>query len=129
MDDMRNGPSQNVIKRFIQQQVDNNMTWQNIKNMLRLDKEFLMNLLDEDNIDAIPISLNVKYEGVYYEMKKSLEKKARLHAKLEQSLSLWEKKIIENEHCRGFFFSRNLDSIESGMFCISFMCEWQLKVY
>jgi hypothetical protein len=94
IDDIRNGPTQRTITAFIQEQVNNNMTWYNIKNMLRLDKEVLSSLLDEDNITAIPIGLNVKYNDVYYAMKKSMEKRARLHSDMKESLQLWEKKII-----------------------------------
>jgi hypothetical protein len=96
--------------------------------MLRLDKEVLSNILSEDNIEAIPIGLQVKYSDVYYAIRKSMEKKALLHIDMKESLKLWEKKIIENESCQGFFFSRNLDSMEAGMFCIAFMSRWQLKV-
>lgn len=129
IDDIRNGPTQRSVIAFIQEQVDNSMTWYNIKNMLRLDKEALMGLLDEDNITAIPIGLSVKYSTVYYAMKKSMEKKARLHADINRSLACWEQKIIENESCRGFFIYRDISDVETGAFFISFMSSWQLKVY
>lgn len=82
-----------------------------------------------ENIETIPLALSVKYNDVYYAIKKNMERKALLHRDMAESLKLWEKKIIENETCRGFFFSRNLDSFEAGMFFIAFMSEWQLKVY
>jgi hypothetical protein len=61
IDDVRRGPAHRAIKEFIQEQVDNNMTWYNIKNMLRLDKDILSNILNEDNIENVPIGLQIKY--------------------------------------------------------------------
>jgi hypothetical protein len=87
------------------------MTWYNIKNMLRLDKDILSNILNEDNIENVPIGLQIKYNDVYYALRKSMEKKARLHVDMKESLKLWEKKIIENESCQGFFFAQNLDTM------------------
>jgi hypothetical protein len=127
--DMREGPSAKIIKQFIEEQVENNMTWINIKNLMRLDKDILVNVLNNDNIESIPYSINIKYNDFYYAMKKSMQKKAILSCDMEESLKLWEKRIIENENCPGHFFSRNLDSYENGMFLVAFMSAWQLKVY
>jgi hypothetical protein len=118
-----------MISDAIQEQVDRNLTWFNIKNMLRLDKNVLASIMSNENIESIPLALGVKYNDVYYAIKKSMERKALLHKDMVESLKLWEKKIIENEICRGFFYFRNLDSIEVGMFFIAFMSEQQLKVY
>jgi hypothetical protein len=129
LDDVRSGPAQRMISDAIQEQVDRNLTWFNIKNMLRLDKNVLASIISNENIESIPLALGVKYNDVYYAIKKSMERKALLHKDMVESLKLWEKKIIENEICRGFFYFRNLDSIEVGMFFIAFMSEQQLKVY
>jgi hypothetical protein len=48
---------------------------------------------------------------------------------MEESLKLWEKRIVEHENYPGYFFSRNLESYENGMFLVAFMPAWQLKVY
>jgi hypothetical protein len=126
--DMRSGPANPIVAAFIQEQIENNMTWYNIKNMLRLDKAIVGAMLNEDAPTSIPLSLNVKYSDVYFAIKKHLEKMARLHSNMVESLKKWEKNIVEDDSFRGYFFQKNLDTFESGMFFVAFMSQWQLKV-
>ncbi|KAI8084383.1 uncharacterized protein B0P05DRAFT_636093 [Gilbertella persicaria] len=97
------------------------------KNMLRLDKSILANML-MNNANTIPIDLNAKYNDVYYAMKKSIEKKAMFNKNFAKSLRIWESKTIEDEEFRGYFHHHNLDSFEEGMFFVSFMSQWQLQL-
>ncbi|CEP14466.1 hypothetical protein [Parasitella parasitica] len=64
------------------------MTWYNIKAMLRLDGATLTNLIDcEDN--NIPIALTIQYHQVYYQMKKVLQRRARLDTDFVSSINKW----------------------------------------
>jgi hypothetical protein len=74
INDMRSGPANPTVIAFIQEQIENNMTWYNIKNMLRLDEAIVGAMLNENAPTSIPLSLNINYSDVYYAMKKHLEK-------------------------------------------------------
>jgi hypothetical protein len=69
LDDVRSGPAQRIISDAIQEQGDRNLTWFNIKNMLRLDKNVLASIMSNENIESIPLALNLKYNDVYYAIK------------------------------------------------------------
>ncbi|CEP08783.1 hypothetical protein, partial, partial [Parasitella parasitica] len=87
-DEVISGPSQRYVAEFIKEQVENNMTWYNIKAMLRLDRATLANLIDcEDN--NIPIALIIQCHQVYYQMKKVLQRRARLDTDFVSSINKW----------------------------------------
>ncbi|CEP15851.1 hypothetical protein [Parasitella parasitica] len=105
------------------------MTWYNIKAMLRLDRATLANLIDcEDN--NIPIALTIQYHQVYYQMKKVLQRRARLDTDFVSSINKWLLKITDQEHpiIHGFSVSRNLNEYQTGMFFVAFMSKWQLQL-
>lgn len=127
IDDLRSSHSNRTISNFVSEQVEKNMTWNNIKNMLRLDKDILIKLLNGDNYDSLPLSVGIKYSDVYYAMSKLLSKRAILHKDFKKSVDLWSEKI-RNDSMKGFFFSKNMEVYEQGMFMVAFMSEWQLSV-
>lgn len=110
------------------EQVEKNMTWINIKNMIRLDKSVLIKALEQSSMDNIPLTMGIKYQDVYYALKKVMEKKAYFDKDFKKSMELWGQKIANDQVFKGYFYSKNLETYERGMFFFAFMSKWQLEV-
>lgn len=128
VEDLRTGPSSRYVSNFILEQVEKNMTWVNIKNMIRLDKSVLIKALEQNDVDTVPLTMGIKYQDVYYALKKAMEKKAYFDKDFKKSIELWGQKIVNDPIFKGYFYSKNLETFEHGMFLVAFMSKWQLDV-
>ncbi|KAI8136614.1 hypothetical protein BJV82DRAFT_639074, partial [Fennellomyces sp. T-0311] len=123
--DIISGTLPRSVTMFIQEQVEKNLTWRNIKHMLRLDKEVLTRILDTEDYSSLPLAMQVNYNHVYYAMKMHLQRQSFLDPSMEVSLEKWGEKVRQE---RGHFMARNLETHEQGMFFVAFMSDWQLEV-
>lgn len=123
--DMRSAPVSREIRDVIEQLVERDLTWINIKNMIRLDKEKLGAILSGDHTN-VPHSLRISYQVVYYAMTKVLNRRACLSREFDESLRLWGAKIAQSN---GHWTSKNLSTYQEGMFLFAFMSDWQLTVF
>ncbi|KAG0168164.1 hypothetical protein DFQ29_010262 [Apophysomyces sp. BC1021] len=120
--DLNSAPISSEIREWIQQKVEENFTWIQFKHMLRVDKEILQNILDESA--ALPLTLRIGYQEVYYAIRSSLQKKAHLAPALEESLHRWGTKIVQQQ---GFFKYERMDQYADGTFIFAFHSSWQLQ--
>lgn len=94
---------------FIQDLVNKNMTWTNIKSMIRLDKKTLVHLVGDTETREVPIALLINYQHVYYRINKLLEKRAKLDGDFGVSLEKWGSKVSnEHEPIHGYWEYENL---------------------
>ena len=123
--DITAGTLPRAVTQFIQEQVEQKLTWKNIKNMLRLDKQVLARILETGDYSNMPLAMQVNYNHVYYAMKRYLQRMAYLSDSMVSSLEKWGEKMRQEP---GHFLSMNLERHEEGMFFIAFMSNWQLQV-
>jgi len=122
---MSNAPISRAQRAAIATLVDESMTWRNIKEAIRVDKDILARIINDPGTTEVPTALRVSYKEVHYQMSLSIKRKARLHDNMQESLRLWSNKIeADNSHV---FFDEDLDE-ELGVFCYAFMSDWQFKV-
>jgi hypothetical protein len=112
------------LKNVIYNLVDQNLTWVNIKHLIRLDRTKLASILNGETTN-IPEAMRVSYNTVYYAVKKCMERRAYLNVDMVTRLRQWGNEKIAPE---GFFFERNLDEHQRGMYVFAFMSRWQLNV-
>ncbi|CAO3611544.1 unnamed protein product [Mucor fragilis] len=113
LENVMRGPAPRIITDFIKEQVENDMTWANIKEMLRIEKATLVRLIEYGTGAQVPIALTFNYQQVYYQMQKILDRRAKLNPDFARSLELWGIKVRnENEPINGFWMSRNLEAYE-----------------
>lgn len=128
--ELHSGPANAMTREAIIKQVEASMTWKSFKNMLRLDKQLLLDILEGEDFSRLPLSFGVTYNEVYYAMKVVLQRRALLDKDFQKSLEKWGEKITSmiGNDVRGFFFEKNLNEWEAGMFAIAFTSKWQLDV-
>jgi hypothetical protein len=112
------------IRILIDSLVEQNLTWINIKHMIRVDRSVLAGILGGENTN-IPVSMRISYQTVYYSVRKYMERRAYLNNDMVLSLKEWGRTRIGPE---GFYFSKNLDVHQRGMYLFAFMHRWQLGV-
>jgi hypothetical protein len=112
------------IKETINMLVEQNLTWVNIKHLLRVDRNVLSGILEGDST-SIPTSMRVSYQTVYFAVRKCMERRAYLDNDMVTSLRRWGTQKIDPE---GYYLERNLDEHQRGMYLFAFMHKWQLNV-
>ncbi|KAI8143303.1 hypothetical protein BJV82DRAFT_107641 [Fennellomyces sp. T-0311] len=122
--DLRSAPVSTEMREIIEQLVERDLNWTNIKNIIRLDKKRLGEIFSGD-YSKVPHSLRITYEEVYYAMTKVLSKRAYLSPRFDESLERWDLKIAQEE---GYWTSKNLSTYPEGMFLFAFMSKWQRSV-
>jgi hypothetical protein len=116
------------MKEIIQSHISNNMTWNNIKALLRVDSKLLSSILmgDQSLTECLPLTMRVSYHDIHYAISSHFKSISRKDDDFAVSIQLWGEHIVKE---RGYFYSKNLFEYERGMFCFAFMSEWQLKVW
>lgn len=127
IENIRSAPLFDDFKEKIHDYIENNMTWPNIKGLLRVDPKILSSvLLGQQSVEAqLSLATRVGYADVYYAMNTFFKRKAQKAKDFVRSLTLWGEHIGANN---GYYFAKNLDTYEVGIFLFAFMSEWQLKV-
>ncbi|KAI8143857.1 hypothetical protein BJV82DRAFT_609663 [Fennellomyces sp. T-0311] len=118
--DIISGTFPRSVTMFIQEKVEKNLTWRNIKHMLHLNKEVLTRILDTEHYSSIPLAIQVNYDHVYPSSRTIL-----FGPSMEASLEKWGEKVRQES---GHFMAKNLEMHEQGMFFVAFMSDWQLEV-
>ncbi|KAI7846779.1 hypothetical protein BDC45DRAFT_576688 [Circinella umbellata] len=99
IDDLVSAPISRSVKKTLSDLVDQNLDWQNIKHMLRVDREILEKIL-AGNTAEIPNVLRITYQEVYYLMTQSLQKRAYRDSDMGESLIKWKSFILLRENSR-----------------------------
>lgn len=124
IDDLRAVGVPAEIRDVIVSLVERNLTWVNIKHMIRMDRVALERILNGETTN-IPESIQVSYQTVYYAIKKCMEGRAYLDKNMVGSLRLWGSQKIQPD---GHYLAKNLDQHQRGMYFFAFMSNWQLQV-
>jgi hypothetical protein len=123
---MATAPISRTQRETIATLVDESLTWRNIKQAIRVDKDALLRIISDPENAEVPMALRISYKEMHYQMSLSVKRKARLHDNMQESLRLWSDKIVaDNGHV---YFDEDLDE-ELGVFCFAFMDSWQFQVW
>ncbi|KAI7850286.1 hypothetical protein BDC45DRAFT_591607 [Circinella umbellata] len=77
VEDLQSAPVSREIKDLIHEIVEKDMTWKNVKSMIRLDKDRLGQILSGD-FTNIPHVLHITYQELYYPMIRVMKKRSQL---------------------------------------------------
>ena len=125
LDDLVSAPLPLPVKEALATLVDESLTWQNIKNAIRVDRATLKRIIG-GNFEDVPMAMRINYHEVYHQMSLSVNSKARLDKDMQASLRAWSAKIAEDDGHS--FFDDDLQCEELGAFSFAFMGGWQYEV-
>jgi hypothetical protein len=72
LEDLRVVGVSDETRALVNNLVEQNLTWANIKNLIRLDRSMLRNIIDGTNVN-IPDAMRITYQTVYYAMKECMK--------------------------------------------------------
>ena len=120
IEDLSSAPVSREIQDLIQEMVEKDLTWKNVKSMIRLDKDRLGQILSGDFAN-IPHVLRITYQEVYYAISRAMKKRSHLLPQFDESLYFWGDRIAQNN---GYWTSKNLSTYQEGMLFFAFMSDW-----